>query len=436
MLEFDCDVAIVGAGAAGLAAAAELAGSGRAVLVLEARERLGGRILTRRVAGTALPLELGAEFIHGRPTATLRWLKRAAIGEAECAEQRWSMKGGRLQPAEDLFMTLKHGLGNIRKPRRDLPFAAFLDTQARRHLRPRVREFARMLVEGFDASDATRVSTLATLEEWSGGAAADAPTSRPVGGYDRIVTALAAGMDPDAQQLLLDAQVQEVRWRRGSVEIGAQRFGAPLRVRARHAIITLPLGVLQAQRGAPNAVRFAPALRAKQTALDGLGAGPVIKVLLQFSVPFWERLDAGRYRDGAFFQAPGEGFQTFWSSLPVRSSVMVAWAGGPRAVKLSGLGKGAIVAQALSSLQRVFPRERRLRHLLESSHVHDWQTDPFAQGAYSYVVAGGMSARSQLARPVQKTLFFAGEACDVENGATVAGALASGRRAAQQVLAA
>jgi monoamine oxidase len=366
----------------------------------------------------------------------LRWLKRAGVAEADCAEQRWSVKGGRLLPAEDLFTTLKKGLANIRTPRKDLPFATFLDEQARRHLRPRVRTFARMLVEGFDASDATRVSTLATLAEWSGGVSADAPTSRPLGGYDAIVAALADALDPQHTQLLLDTIVEEVRWARGFVALTAKRLGEGVRVRARRAIVTLPLGVLQLRPGSASAVRFVPELKGKREALAGLAAGPVIKVLLQFSSPFWEQLDGGRYRDGAFFQTPGEGFQTFWSSLPVRSAVLVAWAGGPKAAKLSGLPKSAIVAQALSSLQRLFARERRIDALLESSHVHDWQLDRFAKGAYSYVLAGGTGARAQLARPLLKTLFFAGEACEEDNGATVAGALSSGTRAARQALAA
>lgn len=434
MLELECDVAVLGGGAAGLAAAVALGEHERDVVVLEARERVGGRILTRQLPGTTLPLELGAEFIHGRPAETLRWLRRAGIADADVKGERWNFRDGRLQRSEDLFAELKAGLDRIRTPRKDLPFATFLDKQARRQLRPRVRQFARMLVEGFDASDATRVSTLATLREWSSAAAADAPTSRPAGGYGQIVTALARALRPGTR-VLLDTQVAEVHWGRGAVEVIAQRLGAPLKVRAAQAIVALPLGVLQARPGSANAVRFAPELRAKRAALAGLASGPVIKVLLQFGTPFWEQADAGRYRDVGFFQAPGEGFTTFWTSLPVRSPVLAAWAGGPKAARLSGLTKAAIVAQALSSLQRAFPRQPPLDQWLESTHLHDWQLDCFAKGAYSYVVAGGGAPRAALARPLLRTLFFAGEACDVENGATVAGALASGRRAARQALA-
>lgn len=143
----------------------------------------------------------------------------------------------------------------------------------------------------------------------------------------------------------------------------------------------------------------------------------------------------GRYRDGAFFSSPQAAFPTFWSTLPLRSSVLSAWAAGPNARRLSGSTEAELVRTALDSLQSVFGRSVRIRTLLEGAYLHDWQADPFARGAYSYVMAGGMTARKALAASVQGTLFFAGEAADTQGeSGTVAGALQSGARAARQVL--
>ena len=293
-----------------------------------------------------------------------------------------------------------------------------------------------LLIEGYDAADAARVSTLATIDEWCGGGAADAATFRPQGGYASLLRALSGALDPERVQIMLGTIVREVRWQRGKVAIAASQHGRAHEFVARTAIVTLPLGVLQLPPQAPNGVRFVPALTAKQKALAGLATGPVIKLLLRFRKPFWEELDEGRYADAAFFHAPRAAFPTFWTMLPLRASLLAAWAAGPAAARLAGVSEEKIVRTALDCLTALFGGNARCLADFQGAHLHDWQADPFACGAYSYVVAGGGKAREQLARPLVSTLFFAGEAAETggESG-TVAGALQSGQRAAEQVLA-
>jgi monoamine oxidase len=428
------DVAIIGAGAAGLAAAAELSRRGCNVSLLEARDRIGGRILTRHEPELPVPLELGAEFVHGRPPSTLRWLAQGGAPLIDAAQNHWLLRGGKLRPSDDLFAELKTRLGKAR-PRHDLPFAEFLAGPARRQLPPRIREFALMLVEGYDAADATRVSTLGTIEEWCGGGAADAATFRPHGGYESLLRVLASALDPQHVHVQLGTIVREVRWQRGKVTIAATLQGRAHELVADKAIVTLPLGVLQLPPQAPNGVRFVPALTAKQDALASLAAGPVIKILLRFREPFWEEIEGGRYADAAFFHAPRAPFPTFWTMLPTRASLLSAWAAGPAASQLAGASEDTIVHTALGCLAKIFGGHERCRAVFQGALLHDWQADPFACGAYSYLVAGGGKAREQLARPLSGTLFFAGEAAatDGESG-TVAGALESGKRAAEQLL--
>ena len=142
------DVAVIGAGAAGLAAAAELSRRGQSVCVLEARDRIGGRILTHREPSVPMPLELGAEFVHGKPQSTTKLLAESGTPLVDVLQQRWLLRGRQLRPADDLFPELKERLGKVRRLRRDLPFAEFLEGPARARLPPRIREFALMLVEG------------------------------------------------------------------------------------------------------------------------------------------------------------------------------------------------------------------------------------------------------------------------------------------------
>jgi monoamine oxidase len=429
------DVAVIGAGAAGLAAAAELSRQGYRVSLLEARDRIGGRILTRHEPDLPVPLELGAELVHGKPPATLKWLAAVKAPLIDMAQSHWMLKRGKLQQGDDLFDELKARLGKAR-PRRDLPFAEFLDGSARRHLPPRIREFALMLVEGYDAADSTRVSTLSTIDEWCGGGAADAATFRPQGGYASLLRALAAELEPEQVHLRLGTIVREVRWKRGNVMIIATQHGRKYEVTAEKAIVTLPLGVLHLPPQAPNGVRFAPTLTSKHKALSSLAAGPVIKVLLRFRKPFWEQIDDGRYADAAFFHAPRTPFPTFWTMLPRRASLLAGWSAGPQAARLAGVEHDEIVRTALSCLTKIFGESERCLAEFQGAHLHDWQKDPFACGAYSYLVAGGANARELLARPLASTLFFAGEAAETggESG-TVAGALESGKRAAEQLIA-
>jgi monoamine oxidase len=428
------DTVIVGAGAAGLVAAAELGKHPGTVCVLEARDRLGGRIYTRREHGVSLPVELGAEFIHGRSPTTFSWLARSDTAVVDAGGERWVLRDGKPQAGDDLWSEMKRGLRSIPRPRKDLPFSEFLERVASRKLSPAALQLARRLVEGFDAADATRVSTFATLDEWSGNSSADAPTFRPVGGYAALIDGLVSGLDTSRVHFCLNTIVHAVQWQRGRVTVEAMRHGQPCTVQGKRAIITLPLGVLQLGPPADGAVRFTPDPR-KQQALAGLGCGPVIKVVLHFSEPFWERIEGCRYRDAAFFNSPGAPFPTFWSTLALRGSLLTVWAGGPNAMRLSGKNEAELTRAAIDSVQAAFGKKVKVQRLLERAYQHDWQADRFARGAYSYVLAGGGSARKALAAPVQGTLFFAGEAADTagESG-TVAGALQSGMRAARQVL--
>jgi monoamine oxidase len=166
--------------------------------------------------------------------------------------------------------------------------------------------------------------------------------------------------------------------------------------------------------------------------------GPALKVMLRFADPFWERIDGGRYADASFFFARHDAaFPTFWTSRPARTQWLCAWVGGPAAAALSSLSDDVIEAKAAESVQSLFGRRIRVDEMLIEARVHNWQRDAFSRGAYSYITVGGLSARKELAAPVDDTLFFAGEATDDSADATtVAGAIASGERAAREVLAA
>jgi monoamine oxidase len=186
-----------------------------------------------------------------------------------------------------------------------------------------------------------------------------------------------------------------------------------------------------------ESVVFAPALADdKRNAIAAIAMGPVVKLGLRFAAPFWAELENGKYADAGFFFGMKTGFPTFWTTYPTVSPLIVAWAGGPRSQPFQNSDHNTIVRQAIDELAFVFGLEYRdVENRLEAAYVHDWQRDPFAFGAYSYVRVGGGDARKVLAQPVERTLYFAGEATAQggESG-TVAGALESGYAAANAVL--
>jgi monoamine oxidase len=398
------DVIVVGAGAAGLAAADALARAGRSVLVLEARDRIGGRCWTRRMPGLPAPVELGAEFIHGEAASTLALLARAGVPGVDSTRTQRFVRGRRLVEGNAFIEAQKAVRHAAVLRKHDLSFADFLSTQ---ELSPQTRLLATMMVQGFDAADPARVSAREIVEEWGSGALGSSQM-RPQGGYGPLLQSLVS----DAFTLGLRTKVKEIHWKRGSVEING--------VHARKAIITLPLGVLKS-----GAVRFLPDLN-KQRAMQGLASGPVIRVAMRFREQFWQE----RVPGVAFFHNPAAPFPTFWTPLPMHAPLLTAWAGGPKAAALAGSSRKQLVQVALASVRAALGRVPPLQAAL----VQDWQADPYSRGGYSYVLVGGQGAREQLREPLERTLFFAGEATDAEEAGTVAGALRSGLRAAREVM--
>jgi monoamine oxidase len=387
------DVLIVGAGAAGLAAADVLTRAGRSVVILEARDRIGGRCWTRRMPGLDVPVELGAEFIHGEAEATYALLHRARIPSVMAIREQRSPRGGRLAKINS-FAEAQRAVKGAELDR-DMSFETFL---SRRKIPARTKTFARMMVEGFDAADPARVSARSIIEEWASLGA----QPRPQGGYGALLDWLTATVLRKGARLRLESPVRDLRWRRGAVAANG--------VMAKRAIVTLPLPLIR--------------LREKRAVLRKLAMGPVIRVALAFDEEFWRR----RSTAAAFFHNPKAAFPTFWTPLPMRAPLLTCWAGGPKAARLSG-GK-RLVEAALQSVRSVFGRPPPLM----GAYVQDWHADPWSRGGYSYVLVGGEGAREELARPLRETLFFAGEATDAEEAGTVAGALRSGQRAAKEVL--
>ena len=411
----EAEVVVVGAGAAGLAAADRLSRAGRDVLVLEARERVGGRCFTRRMAGLDMPVELGAEFIHGEARTTHRLLRAAGVRAVESGREQRALEGGRLRRADGFAEAQRAVRGAVLDE--DISFKRFLDA---RNLPAKTKALATLMVQGFDAADPAKVSARSIIDEWGEGGELGDSQPRPQAGYGPVFDWLARSLVARGVSIRLQRAVQRIEWRRGAVLVRGRFLGEPFAVRARRVVVTLPLGILQEKN------RFFPAISAKNEALKQLASGPVIRVAMRFDRQFW----ASRAPGVSFFHNPKAPFPTFWTPLPMRVPLLTAWAGGPRAERLTGASERKLIGHALASVRSIF----RDAPEPAQAYVQDWAQDPFARLGYSYVLVGGESGRAELARPVADTLFFAGEATEAEEPGTVAGALKSGARAAREIL--
>jgi monoamine oxidase len=424
MTSLQTDVVVVGAGAAGLAAARRLRESDVDVLVLEGRDRVGGRAYTVFGHDGTTPIELGAEFIHGAAEVTFELMRETGEPAMDDVGSVLEFRDGRLLPSGDIWEHAARIVHRFDENAPDQTVDEFLRNLPPDFASPREIENIRRLIEGFDAALTSDAGMRGIAAEWR--ATAGDEQHRPLNGYAPLMQHLARML---AGRIVLDTSVEHIEWRPEDVTVRCVRFGEPLEVRARRLILTVPVGVLHEKR-----IRFDPALgEEKQRAIDAIAMGPVIKVALQFRTSFWEHIAGGRYSDVAFFQSTESPFHGIWTRLPERVPVLMAWAGGGAVHRVSQNGADPVTV-AIDACQTLFP-SANIRAELVAAYFHDWQTDPFACGAYSYLRVNGGNARESLSEPLEETLFFAGEAtASPAQAGTVAGAIESGYHAARQVL--
>jgi monoamine oxidase len=433
------DVVVVGAGAAGLAALAELDGAGTRVLCFEARDRIGGRVLTMRDPLCPIPIELGAEFIHGRPPEIWDIIKSGRLTAYDCAERAVHLKNGKSKNDHDAWESVDRVMSDMQRSaseHEDQTFASFLE---RSPYPEDAKRLATSYVEGFNAARKEVVGIASLAEDAKAADEIEGDRSfRILNGYDSVLAQLLNSIDEIETKLRLNSIIEKIDWKRGAaaVHVRSVLTGAVETVRTRRVIITVPLGVLQGKADSPGPIRFEPEPAEVLTAARALRFGHVIRLVLRFREAFWE---TNREISGAGFLFSDERlFPTWWTSLPVHAPVLTGWSAGPHADELLGKPQSTIVSEAIATLARITacPRER-LTGLLEAAYSHDWHQDPFVRGAYSYVPAGALAARKTLAQPVADTLYLAGEATNLDgHSATVHGAIASGKRAARQCIAA
>src|SRR5579884_1290986 len=260
MPDQNSDVIVIGAGAAGLSAARALAGSGLSVTILEARDRIGGRIYTVRDAALALPVELGAEFVHGKPQEIWDVVNAGVLLACDVEGEDWRMDGGSLTRVRDAFPALDALFGEMAHAP-DQSFQQFLEHW---ECDSDTKTWASAFVEGFNAAKKELISTRSLVEDWQALEAIEGRRAfRVLNGYDRLVEWLRAGIDRRNSVLRLSTVADSIHWSRGRVEVRAYATAhRPAHALepfiARCAVITVPIGVLKAPPVRPEPFAFSP----------------------------------------------------------------------------------------------------------------------------------------------------------------------------------
>ncbi|RZK63014.1 MAG: FAD-dependent oxidoreductase [Hymenobacter sp.] len=421
------DILIIGAGAAGLLAARELARAGRHVCLLEARDRVGGRVHTLAPPGFTAAIEAGAEFMHGDVPLTRALLAEAGLGWQATTGQTYQVKAGQVLAETDFVDQMPQLLAALQALPQDEPLAEFLHREFAGPVHAALRATATQFAEGYDAADVTRVSAWALRDEWAGSGAEDSP--RPVGSYGPLLAWLARQAQAAGATLHLATPVRAIHWQPGRVEV---RTEAGPTYHARQVLCTVPLGVWQRGAGQAGYLGLVPDLPTHRAAAAQLGFGAVIKILLEFQEPFWQ--DRLPELEFLLSDAP---VPTWWSQLPDARPLLTGWLAGPAAERLRDASDEEVLSLALASLAGLLATPLpALRRQLRASYVRNWGGEAYAYGAYSYPTVGAPAARAALAAPVAGTLFFAGEGLyDGPAGGTVEAALVSGQVAARTMLA-
>ncbi len=434
------DVAVVGGGFAGLSAGLRLLRAGRSFVVLEASDRIGGRAWTDYGLLEGVPLELGAQMIHGRTAVTHGWLVREGLQRRRLPVQQRSRividrRAGAFPwvalPFHPVVGTRALYDGLVRIPNEidaatspDRTLAAFLDEHPRH---PAARRIVELLYAHVSAADPDAIGLLGPAEEYRA-------AREPYGfrnfqlreGYGALVDRVAArlGTRIRRQQAVTDLVLEP-----NGVRITTRDpDGRPSELSAQAAIVTVSLGVLKS-----GTLRFDPPLpAAKQEAILRIAFGDAYAVQL-------------RVRGGTLTDRLGD-FALLYGGTPTslyrprvglreRERVVTGFAVGREARRRVALSDLALVDATLLEWETMLPPGVSVGQV-EGMRVHRWTTDPWVRGGYSYLPPGvGLAARRELAAPVGGRLFFAGEATDWHGqSGTVAGAIDTGTRAAEELL--
>jgi monoamine oxidase len=414
-------IIIVGGGVAGLFVARELSRHRYDITILEATNRLGGRIHTIRNSSFTQPVEKGVEFIHGNLPLTIQLLKEAGIEYNVVRGNMVRVVNGNWETQVDFTLGWDELMKKMNSIRQDMTMDEFLkenfSDEKYNELRTSVVRFA----NGFDLADTSRASVLALREEWMG---EEDKQHRVPGGFDQLINFLEKECLESGVAILPSTAVTEINWQKNDVKVITSNGKTH---DASKVIVTTSLGQFQSDQS----IIFHPGIDNYFQAATKIGFGTVVKVMLEFKEAFWEEK-----KKGIGFLFTNEIIPTWWTQSPSSYPLLTGWAGGPQAWAVDDKDDATILDMAIRSLSNVFQKTvGELNQILIASAVVNWKNDPYSHGAYSYDTVESIGAKKLLNTPTEETIFFAGEGFyEGPSPGTVEAALVSARDVVEKIV--
>jgi len=422
-MQVDTDVIIVGAGACGLMAALELSKRGMKVIVLEARDRIGGRIFPLPEKEFSYPIQGGAEFVHGKSPITKRILKEAGISITTMEGKQWNPIERRVVSMNEFGEGWKVPAKKLKSLKKDIPVSKFLERYLSGEEYAQLRNSVIQMVDGYDAADPKRISTFYVREEWLG--EKTFVQYRVKEGYGKMLKHIEAKCKAKGVKIILKSEVVAVDARYDIIRVSCKYR----KYLCRKVLVTVPLPIIKE-------IRFSPQIGEKISAASKIGYGSIIKVVLRFKDRWWIDAAAKNIREVDFIFSD-QPVGTWWTQYPSKVPILTGWIPSSISSKISSKPTKYILGLSLKSLSAIFDVELNLvKSMLVVSRVINWPADRFSRGAYSYPTVNAEKFAEIIKRPVNGRLFFAGEALYSGNEtSTVEGALGSGIEVATQMMA-
>jgi monoamine oxidase len=416
------NIIIVGGGVAGLMAATQLLKQGYVVTILEASDRLGGRVHTIHNSSFEHPVERGFEFIHGNLPLTIQLLKEAGIEYKPVEGRMIRVVNGEWKTQNDFTIGWSELMERMNEIREDMTVSEFLEKNFSDNNYEELRKSVIRFAQGFDLADPSKASVLALREEWMG---EEEEQFRIPGGCDQLISYLEKKCIESGGTIHTSTAVTKIKWQKNNVIVTTADNKM---YNGNKIVITISLGMILSE---PPGISFEPLIDDYLIAAQKIGFGTVIKILLQFKESFWEEK-----KKNTGFLLTEEVIPTWWTQLPSSYPLLTGWVGGPQAWPLENKDDQTILELALQSLSNVFEKTvDELKQLLTASLVANWSKDPFAKGGYSYSMIESADAQKLFNDPIDDTIFFAGEAFyDGPSPGTVEAALVSGKNVAEKII--